>query len=200
MGDEETWESYDCPPFDLACQSVPMVRELPPLRPASVKDLRELFNGLPNTEGDGPRSLQTLCTTVLALYIDEYVSQLGHAGLAWLPAECKALIITINRCCVYRYAMHACTAYRHYLWSYCPRIQTQARMPPPPRPPTPTSTPSTTLLRRRRSLHDAVLLALADPALTVLDLWGCGSMLSDQAIRDATRNMPNLQVSRLHFS
>ena len=107
MGDEETWESYDCPPFDLACQSVPMVRELPPLRPASVKDLRELFNGLPNTEGDGPRSLQTLCTTVLALYIDEYVSQLGHAGLAWLPAECKALIITINRCGVY-HLCHAC--------------------------------------------------------------------------------------------
>ncbi|GAX81723.1 hypothetical protein CEUSTIGMA_g9151.t1 [Chlamydomonas eustigma] len=43
-------------------------------------------------------------------------------------------------------------------------------------------------------LHDPLLLALTDPAFTCLDLWGCGNMLSDQAIRRAVSCAPKLQA------
>ena len=56
--------------------------------------------------------------------------------------------------------------------------------------------PSPPAYRRRRTLTDSVLLALADPACTALDLWGCGTMLSDKALRRAICGMPDLKV---HF-
>ena len=55
-------------------------------------------------------------------------------------------------------------------------------------------TTSSPVLRRRRTLHDPILLALSDPDLTVLDLWGCGTMISDRGVRKAICNMPNLLV------
>jgi len=55
--------------------------------------------------------------------------------------------------------------------------------------------PCMSMYRRRRTLTDGVLLALSDPACTALDLWGCGTMLSDKALRRAICGMPYLKVA-----
>ena len=56
------------------------------------------------------------------------------------------------------------------------------------------------MYRRRRTLTDGVLLALSDPACTALDLWGCGTMLSDKALRRAICGMPYLKVAAVEVA
>ncbi len=72
------------------------------LRPAQICS-RDLLGMYPSSQSGsgaghaGPASLQTLCTTVLSLFLDQYVEQLGEEGLSWLPVESKALLLAIAR-------------------------------------------------------------------------------------------------------
>jgi hypothetical protein len=45
----------------------------------------------------GPLSLQTLCVSMVALSLDQYLMQLGPLGLDWLPLEAKMVLLTIAR-------------------------------------------------------------------------------------------------------
>lgn len=51
--------------------------------------------------------------------------------------------------------------------------------------------------RLRRLLCDAALLLLADQGQHILDLRGCGDLLSDSGIRAAIRRMPDLRLADL---
>ena len=73
-------------------------------RPAEGPDpqiLRDLLypcspSNCSSQEG-GLYSLQVTCTSTIAMHLDLYLEALGSEALAWLPVDCKALLLTICR-------------------------------------------------------------------------------------------------------